>query len=368
MVRRFSYFFLFLFIIGCIEPYEFIVKVNDPVLVVEGYISDKSFNETLTYPSDGRYFIVKLSLTDDVINHRPVLVSGAAVQLVSDQNEEWPYTESDPVLNPGVYMLLDGDFKALRTIKYKLRISLRGESSYESSWEELPEVDAPLMGEIRYTETEFQFYEIELDKKVIKTRKGITANISLPENNLNIPLYYRWEFTPMWIYQAPFSSVSEPGHKCWVTDENYLKDYALQVDNAGGYLKDLFFMRTVRNERIYEDISVLISQQSMSEKQYSFWREMQEQTEGGEIFDAPPFNLQTNMLSLNGDEKVVGYFGVVGEQAKRWYFNKEELSYFVQNTLLADCTIPFMDVAPECINCLAYSFGEAKNEKPSWWK
>lgn len=368
MARGFKYFFLFLFTLGCIEPYHFIVKVNDPVLVVEGNISDKSFNETLTYPSEGRYFTVKLSLTGDVINHRPVLVSGAAVQLVSDQNEEWAYTESDPVLKRGVYMLLDDNFKALRTVKYKLRISLPDERRYESSWEELPGVDAPLMGEIGHTETEVQVYEIELRKEVIKTRKGIVANISLPKNNLNTPLYYRWEFTPMWIFMAPLSSVVEPGHICWVTDENYLKDYVLQVDNAGGYLKDLFFLRTIRNERIYEDISVLISQQSMNEKQYSFWREMQEQTQGGVIFDAPPFNLQTNFVSLDGDEKVVGYFGVVGEQARRWYFNKEDLSYFVENTLWADCTKPFVAVAPSCFNCLAYSFGEAKNEKPSWWK
>ena len=70
----------------------------------------------------------------------------------------------------------------------------------------------------------------------------------------------------------------------------------------------------------------------MNEDYYFFWKEMQEQNEGGAIFDRPPFNLRTNFHSLSGDKKVSGYFGVVQEQAKRWYFDMSELTYHVENT------------------------------------
>lgn len=46
---------------SCIEPFTFEVKNEEPPLVIESYISDVSYNESLQYPSDGRYFTTKLS-------------------------------------------------------------------------------------------------------------------------------------------------------------------------------------------------------------------------------------------------------------------------------------------------------------------
>lgn len=94
---------------------------------------------------------------------------------------------------------------------------------------------------------------------------------------------------------------------------------------------------------------------------------MQEQNESSQLIDKPPYNLDTNFQSLNGEKRVSGYFGVVHEQAKRWYFDKKDLSYFVENTLQKDCTVPFQDKAPECFDCREYSFGITSNVKPSWW-
>ena len=106
----------------------------------------------------------------------------------------------------------------------------------------------------------------------------------------------------------------------------------------------------------------------MSEDFYTFWKELQEQNEGGAIFDKPPFNLHTNFHSITGDKKVSGYFGVVQEQARRWYFDIRDLSYYVENTLRKDCSIPFLPPAPECFDCREYSFGIATNVKPEWWE
>lgn len=361
-----GYFIFFLIVISCIEPYDFVIDDNTPALVVEGFIADRSFSETLGYPSEGRYFKIKLSLTSAVDNVSSTPVEGAVVNIVNEFGEKWFY---DPV-NPGVYQLNHNDFKAVPGVKYKLQIAI-AEDIYESNWETLPDVEVPEIGDVDFAEGTKQTYVVEASEWVVKTVQVITANISLAQNTSGKPIYYRWQYTPLWIYKAPLSpSVISPGYMCWATDPNYLNYYALQVDNSGGYKKDLFTIPTIRNERIFEDFSVLITQHVLTEANYLFYKEMRDQNEGSVLVDVPPFNLQTNIHSLNGEKKVAGYFGVVREQATRWYFNKSHLSYNVKNTLKSDCLVVYGPggPAPECLDCREYSFGIATDTKPQWWR
>ena len=138
MLRKLRFTFLFL-IAGCIEPYEFVVRNPQPSLVIEAFLSDKSFKETLGYPSDGRYFTVKLTQTGDVQNTRPLPVAGAVVTLATSDGDELIYTET----GSGIYTLLDPDFEARRGVLYSLRVATPDEYVYESSWEGLPEVEVP---------------------------------------------------------------------------------------------------------------------------------------------------------------------------------------------------------------------------------
>ena len=102
-MRAFKFFGLFLIVFSCIEPYQFVITDDSPLLVVEGYISDKSFDETQKYPSDGRYFSVRLTTTSSVTNVRSKPVSNASVKILNDENEEWLYQESG--VEKGLYEL-----------------------------------------------------------------------------------------------------------------------------------------------------------------------------------------------------------------------------------------------------------------------
>jgi hypothetical protein len=362
-LRRLLY-FIFFSATGCVEPYEFVIQNNEPGLAVEAYISDKSFNETLDYPSDGRYFTVKLRTTSNVTNIHDNPVQFAQVQLFNDAGESWEYLESAP----GIYTLFNDEFSAVEAVRYKLTIKLPDESAIESDWVQLPVAAPAPMREIVHREENIQKYKIELGKEVIVTAKGIRTEIAIPENNTGKSIFYRWSFVPHWIYKAPFASGDSPGFICWVTDPFYIRNYSLlQMNGAGSIKKDLFFMETIRNERIFEKFSALIVEQVMHEEYFNFWKEMQERNESGAIFNKPPFNLYTNYQVLSGDARVSGYFGIVREQAKRWYFDKTELSYYVDNTLARDCSVPFQDPAPECFDCLEYSKGTPSNIKPVWW-
>lgn len=335
-------------------------------MVIESYLSDKSYNETLDYPTDGRFFTVRLTLTGDVTNEQSKAVSHAVVELHSDQDEIWEYLESP--MQPGVYALLDNEFKARPGVKYKLRIQLSSEERYESEWEALPSNAAPAMGNVEFKEIVFQKYAIQANEKVVVSVKGVSVEINVPENRTGSSVYYKWNFVPHWIYIAPLSSVIHPGHICWATTPNYLRNFAIQQDNVGGYKKRLFQMETIRNERIFEMFSALIIQQAMTEQYFNFWKEMREQNQEDAISDRPLFNLQTNFHSLDGEKKVSGYFGVVNEQAIRWYFSAKDLTYFVPNTLKPDCEVDYGGApAPECFDCRQYSKAEATNVKPSWW-
>ncbi|MCB0496185.1 MAG: DUF4249 domain-containing protein [Cyclobacteriaceae bacterium] len=356
---------------GCIELYEFDLKNNEPTLVVEGFISDKSFNQTKNYPSDGRYFSVRLRYTSSVTNQQDEVVSKASVILSNDQGLEMSYTESSET--PGVYYLLNPQFFASEKRKYKLMIILSDGEMYESDWEQMVQTNIPVMGNICFNEGEERVYSWQKGEQIVITEKGINICINLPVNANESSIYYRWEYSPTWIYVAPLSSVADYDHTCWVTNQLYLSKYTLSQDKEGGYTNKLMFMGLYRNERIFEKLSVLVIQQACTERYYRFWNDMQILSDRGGLFDAPPYNLDTNIKQVGEEGKrVSGYFGVVKEQATRWYFSRKDLSYYVDDYLRDDCLVQYGPAndppAEECLSCLAYPKGDATTVKPTWWQ
>ena len=368
-LSKFSFIIILFLFSWCIEPYDFRIINNDPTLVIESYISDKSYNESLEFPSDGRYFEVKLKRSSDVININDQVESNATVTLVNNLGEEWVYSEVPD--GSGKYILFNNEFKAYYSTQYKLQINLANGEQYESSWESLPESTSKEMGDISFKEIVKQGYIYESGEEEIRDIDGIDIYVNLPENITNSPLFYRWNFKPMWIYTTSFpprGSGSNP--ICWITNNYYLSDFTLQKDNVGGYPQKLTFLKTTGNHRIYKKFSLLITQLIMSEEYFNFWNEIQEQSEKGGLFDAPPYNLHTNFKALNSNKNVSGYFGAVVEQATRWYFDRKDLSYQVKDDVVELCNIsygPDGPGGPECYNCMEYPYGNPSNSTPSWW-
>lgn len=363
-MKKILVYLIFILIAGCIEPYNFDVKGKERSLVIEAEITDKSFVETLAYPSDGRYFTARLRYTGEVVNERPTPATGASVELQSDQDESWRYTET----SPGTYSLVNPDFEAEVGKHYRLVVTEQ-DDIYESEWVALPTVQTPEMGSIGFTETEKDVFVVEANEKVMRTIKGVEPFVPLPPNLTGDKLYYRWEYTPMWIYAAPLVPKSSPVGVCWATNDAFLTDYVVQEDLVGGYDKPLFFINTVRNYKLLEKFSLLVVQYSMASDYFFFWNEMKDRATGSGINEIPPYNLKTNYTSRNPDKKVYGYFGVAQEQARRWYFSIKDLSYYVDNTLKADCLIDYGDgPADECLDCREYSDGVATTNRPVWWE
>ncbi|MCG8308988.1 MAG: DUF4249 domain-containing protein [Cytophagales bacterium] len=357
---------LFVILISCVEQYEFKIKNEEPALVVEGYISNVSYEASKLFPADGRYFKVRLSMTSDVANVRDKKVKHAHVYLISSDGSRWEYTESSE--NEGEYMLCDDNFSAKKNILYKLGVILDDGESYESGWEQIPEIVPGEMGDIRFEETELEKYIYRNGEKVLTSFKGVNVTVDLPSSNSGNTIYYKWDFFPTWIYKSPLISIHRSDYKCWIEDPFYLSDYVLQKDNAGLYPKKLFFLETVGNERIYGRFSVLIRQMALSKGYFTYFEEIEDQGNRGKLFDPPPYNLETNLTSTHPDKKVFGYFGVVDEQAKRWYFDRLDVSYPVENRWKADCSLKVLAQPPKCYSCLSYENGIPTNIEPDWWE
>jgi hypothetical protein len=352
---------------ACIEPYDFRVEDVKPTLVVEGFISDASFNDTYAYPSDGRYFSINLSYTNDVINIRGSNVVGAQINIVDDLGGSWSYTEINE--DPPRYLLLDDNFKAIEDRSYQLKIKLSNGDSYESEWTGLPEAEVAEIGDIDFIEDESLGLDYISGEEVIRNIQGMRATINLPPNNTEEAIYYKWSYDPTWIYKTPLPTYRlNSVDVCWAKNKLYLNTFDMVEDYTGGYIQNLFYMRTDGNERIYDKISVLITQQVMQKDHYFFYKELKDRASTGIIFDQLPFNLPSNIKALDNTKQVFGFFGVVKEQAKRWYFDKDELSYYVINNLAENC-IKYATGTPaaECISCLDYSHGKAVAEEPYWW-
>ena len=367
-LNKFYILLLTLSLFSCVEKYEFSVDNDEIGIVIEAFISNKSYTNTVEYPSDGRYFKVKIKHISNVTNVADSVISYANVRLLDNQNNIWNYIEDWN--NPGEYKLTDPNFKSIFGVKYKIQVTIPSGEKFESSWETMP-VENTILGKTSIEQTSIHKYTwIDEGEKEIRPYPGINVSVKLNENISNDNVYYRWDYEPLWIYIAPFADDDGPVKKCWVTSDYYLNHFTLEEVNKGNYDKNLFFIETKGNNKVYEYFSVLIKQKAVSKDYYHYHKELIEQSSNaGGIYAQPPFNLKTNFTCTEGDAKVVGYFGVYTENATRWVFNKHDLDYGIYNDVKEICEpmmeFPVMAPTP-CTSCLKAQ-GDAKNSPPWWW-
>jgi hypothetical protein len=354
---------------SCLEKYDFHVNKTGDGLVVEASISDISFKETQSFPSDGRYFEVRLSKTSDVDNRRDEKISKAKIQLLSNKGEAYNYSSSGK--EDGLYFLKTEDFAAKSGEEYSMQITLATGEVFESAWESLPDGENEI-GEVFYEEEIKEQYVFEAEEKVIRPITGINVQLKLPDNSYSANQYTRWSFEPLWTYSAAMLAEDNPFKYCWATSPYYLKDFVLGKFKKGGFNQELFFIKTKGNWRLYDYFSVLVHQEKMTPDFFQFWTDFQAQGEKGGLYDQPPFGLATNFTSINSEWTVNGYFGVIDENTVRWEFDPSKLSYTIQDDLYQFCLENGQNdprLPPgQCYDCRAHTLGDAVNLPPIWWK
>jgi len=347
---------------SCIEQFDFKNTEVKPALVVEGFISDVSYNESFLLPNDARYFGVKLKYTSIVTNKYDEVVYDATVRLISEDGFYWNYSP-EYVDGTFQYLLKDRNFHVEIGKKYKIQIVLANGDTYESDFTGM-EAAQP-MGDISFEETEMTTTKYIMGELELVNVSGIDVFITIPETEN--PSNYRWDIMPSWMFIAPNASEASPYKTCYVTGLYYLRDFVLAKNTRGGYKQKIAFIETTGNERIGFELTLFVRQHIINDETFQFWSEIKDQTTAAGLFDSPPYNVGTNIKPKGHDGEVYGFFGVHQESSQRWWFTSNQLTYNVSFNVFCDPRPPPFD-SNVCINCMAVSNGIPKNQKPSWWR
>ncbi len=354
---------------GCIEPIEFETGSEPPRLVVDGTITNISFNDRQTLPENPELFHIRLQWTGPINNERNDLIKSAEITLYDDAGGSWVYSWSE---DQQQYVLPYADFKVEDEKSYHIQILLADGEVYESR-PQCMRAAPPLQQVSPRFETKLQ--EVVVGNEVqFREQDGITLSAQIPEHSDEETFFYRYKVTPSWVYIAPIAPESSPVKTCYVSNDYYFEKIVTRLDRSGGYNYDLFFLETTDNQRLFTDFTAYVTQYSFTEESYNFWDELAIQRQsGGGIFDPPPFELTSNIYNVNDpDERVSGFFNVAHESSVRWFINALEIPYQIEYRP-GPCEpvpgIPFIPT-PDCSSCLEYRGGSSSNttERPDWWR
>ncbi|MEP3387342.1 MAG: DUF4249 domain-containing protein [Reichenbachiella sp.] len=349
---------IFLILSACIEDFEFDGISAGEGIIVEGFISDQSYNDLLLLPLPARYFTLKLSNVGEVENVRNEPVLGAKIELHQDNNVVYDYAE----IEGGEYGLFYEAFRAEPGSEYHLEITLADGRQIVSEIQTLErEMD---MGSFSLEEGINVDYENIRGEVSITEQEGINFYVTTLVNETEEPIYYKWDLTITWIFNAQLAEDNSPIKYCWATSKNFYKEYQLLEDQNGGVQNELFFLKT-KSSRLNHGYTVLVRQTVMNSGYYTFWNEVEKQLNQSELFAAPPYNIASNLTS--DDIEVFGYFGVVNETFGRWYFDKDEVDNY--GGWVNDQCIFGGPWAPWCFDCRAWAYDDrpVTPGMPEWW-
>ena len=289
---------------GCIEPFEPDIEKYENILVVDGLITDKK-----------EVYTIRLSRTLRFDESRPIMETGALVEVVDDQGNLFSFNES----SDGIYTSDTNSFVGVPGRSYMLMIQTQDGAYYASSVDLLKA--APVIDSVFY-----KYKEETLPGNEILQGIEIILDTDDPQNGTR---YYRWEWLETWEFSVPYTKLGyEAREFCWASEPSDQIVIASTMQLSKDVVNDqrIYFVDN-RSNRLLKAYSTLIRQYALTETTYSFWREIELLNEHtGSLFDPPPASVTGNVMNENDpDEPVLGFFQVSGVSEKRFFFRHEEL-------------------------------------------
>ncbi len=320
MKKRFFLFpvilILSLTLIKCIDPFYPKLEDFQSLLVVDALLTDE---DAPAY--------VRITRTTETLDEDMPMVTGAVVSITDDLGNSTLLSE----VSEGNYK---SDVLALRGAagrEYTLRIRTAEGKEYES--------DACLLNEARDIDTVYFSQANQTDDEG-EVQQGIMVYIDSKDPSEH--KYYRWAYEEWWKFKIPYPVT----HK-YVDQDNI---YPIPVENVTCYKnrksdevliqfgdpelnaafikKPVCFIASDKSDRLLIQYCIEVSQYSISDKEYEFWRLTKEINEsGGDIFDKQPFPIISNIHCVSDpDESVLGYFQVCGVKKKMIYIKGSEIT------------------------------------------
>lgn len=310
---------------ACVTPFEPEVGRYEETLVVDGLFTDSD------QPA-----VVRLSRSFAFAGESGQAVFGASVQIEEEGGNVIELTERDT----GLYLSDPDQFRGQAGKRYRLLLRLRDQSRYESDWELLK--PAPPVEEISWVEEE----RIPDDPNGLPIR-GLKFMVTSEDTEGNTQ-FYRWTWEETYEYvnpKPPFIQVMFPGgdpdsaqfretpqedfagFRCYKS----LNSRRILVSDAEGLSRDrvddfpIHFV-DLSTPRLYTRYSLLVRQFALSRDYFRFLEKIEQINQSsGSLFDPIPDEVFGNVRSVDGDQPVLGYFGVAGQASKRIFVNREDL-------------------------------------------
>jgi hypothetical protein len=301
----------------CIDPYSPKLSGYDSLLVVDGIITDANSSYT-----------IKISRTFQEQNSFPMGVSDASVSISDDAGiiTHLKYKGN------GIYKTDSLEFTGTIGRTYVLHIITSEGEEFESEpclMQSVPDIDS-----VYYEK------EQELTNNQTQIQDGIRIYLDSKGGDNN--QYYRWAFDETWKFKVPFpkkydfnvddSSISPVAvikEYCWKNrkSDGIMIRSIYQGEPSDIKKQPVFFIASNKSDRLLIQYSILVSQYSISKKEFDFWNNMKQVDEsGGDLFAKQPFTAISNISNkTNPKERVLGYFQVSGVKQKRKYITLNEL-------------------------------------------
>ncbi len=328
---------LFMFLAGCLTPYEIKTMNAGGQIVIDGYVS--TLDQT---------YIVEVGITTS-ISRKPFPANGAQVTLYDDQSHSFQYTPSTRY--EGQYEL--NGFQASQGVSYFIEVILKDGRILRSYPEKVPAGPGSLT-------TEYGF-----------ERKGITSpdgySVSTPyvdvyvnalKNSDSDSIYLKWDAISTYIFVPtnfpdPFGVVPPP---CFVTQKSDPQriNLAKLNPNRTTELNRVLVARRFVNYSFITRHYFTVYQSSLTFSAYDYWRKADLLTNRvGSVFDTPPAPLIGNIYNVNDpSDKPLGYFQATNSTFSRFFLIHSD----IPNEYAPDkdyCTFRFDRIIypDNCLDC-----------------
>lgn len=301
----------------CIDPYSPKLSGYASLLVVDGIVTDANAS-----------YSVKLSRTFQEQTSGSYSVPDATVFISDDtgNKNDFHYTGN------GIYKSDSLAFRGSAGRTYILHILTHEGEEYQS--------DPCLMQSVADVDSVYFSKDQIFTNNMTQTQDGVSVFLDSKEGDLN--QYYRWAFTETWKYKVPnpkrfnfnpadssITTIKDVKEYCWKslksTDIMIRSIYAGEINIIKK--QPVNFIAADKSDRLLLQYSILVSQYSISKKEYDFWNNLKQVNESGnDIFAKQPFTVISNITNINNPgERVLGYFQVSAVREKRMNLSFSEI-------------------------------------------
>ncbi|MBN2349217.1 MAG: DUF4249 domain-containing protein [Bacteroidales bacterium] len=316
----------FFLTMGCIEPFTPDIDDHQPVLVIEGNITNEEGYQYIT--------ISRSSIVGKEEHYFPERLSD--VIILDDKGNSFNCDE----YSGGHYRCWMGQEYLTAGTQYKVNVKTQDGREYESDFDEL--LACPPIDKIYYEVQERATYDPQFPEYGIQLYVETDATGNFVDN-------FRWKIIETWEYHSEylleyyydgdfkeFFGPKDSLFYCWKTEPvNEIYTISTKQLSSKNLKVPVRFVSNQTN-RLKYGYTALVKQYSLSDAAFEYWDKIQKQVqETGGLYETQPLRIFGNIRCISHPEEIaLGFFYATSLQEKRIFVN-EDFDFYINDYLCA---------------------------------